>query len=520
MPLLNEIDRISKTEIDPEIRRKRAQMKLIVSSSLGQAWLINHPECRVKDAPHSVFFTQLNDSPELTTASQKFFSDWSANYLGYDEIGTQSFMPSVLPGGQDMDELALLAIDSLFRDGPNRQIETALLGETNPSAKASSREERAARRAQPATKTSASKSPSKRDDRVTNRKQRTNSAAQVEAFDQPEDECERTGKHPVHVISITTPPKSIKLWPELQNPDDVPSGMELLPPEKYKTGWPKDLIVLTDKRGIPRILVPECQRIALIQTEHETMLHVKGNRVNHELSRTYYWPNMTDDIKAICSACTSCKEAEVRRQHLNATFRQAEQDQIPLPRQAYGIDFYGHAKGEILVAIDLCTREALLWFLPNRKQENVARALLTGLIFQKGVPLMFRNDEAAELVEGTVAAMNSYLRIEQITTGGHNPRSNGVVERFMQHLTACLTKCDDSQYSNMRDYLPAIAFAHNTAFNSSINCTPFEAGHGLRARTITEARANPRLQIMAEGGMDIDDADKNWEKSLSQKFAN
>ena len=43
----------------------------------------------------------------------------------------------------------------------------------------------------------------------------------MEAFDQPEDECERTGKHSVHVISITTPPKSIKLWPELQNPDDV-----------------------------------------------------------------------------------------------------------------------------------------------------------------------------------------------------------------------------------------------------------------------------------------------------------
>ena len=194
--------------------------------------------------------------------------------------------------------------------------------------------------------------------------------------------------------------------------------MELLPPEKYKTGWPKDLIVLTDKRGTPRILVPECQRIALIQTEHETMLHVKGHRVNHELSRSYYWPRMTDDIKAICSACTSCKEAEVRRQHLSAVFRQAEQDEIPLPRQAYGIDFYGHAKGEILVAVDLCTREATLWFLPNRKQDNVARALLTGLIFQKGVPLMFRNDEAAELVEGTVAAMNSYLRIQQITTGG------------------------------------------------------------------------------------------------------
>ena len=526
LPLLNEIDRISKTEIDQEVRKKRLQMKLIVSSSLGQAWLINHPECLVKNTAHSVFFTQLADSLELNTASQKIFSDWSANYLGYDEVGTQSFLPSILPGGQDMDEIALLAIDSLFRDGATRTNETALMGEATPS----TRSERAARRAQP--RTSSSKSPKRalhkpaqtiaptptsRDARATKRKQQTISASNEDAYDHPDEECNRTEKHPVHVISTALPPKNITFWPELQNPDDVSSGMELLPPEKYKPGWPPDLIVLADKRGWSRILVPECQRMALIQTEHETMLHVKGNRVNHELSRSYYWPNMTEEIKSVCAACTICQKAEVRRQNLAAAFQQAELDDIPLPRQAYGIDLYGHAKGEILVAIDLCTREALLWFLPNRRQENIARALLTGLIFQKGVPLIFRNDEATELVAGTVAAMNTYLKIQQVTTGGHNPRSNAVVERFMQHLTACLTKCDDSQYGNMRDYLPAIAFAHNTAFSSAINCTPFEAGHGLRARTITEARASPRLQITADGGMDIDDADKTWEKSLFPK---
>ena len=166
-----------------------------------------------------------------------------------------------------------------------------------------------------------------------------------------------------------------------------------------------------------------------------------------------------------------------------------------MPRQAYGIDFYGHANGEILVAIDLCTREVSLWFLQDRKQDKVAKSLLSGLIFQKGVPLLLRNDEAREFVQGVVHSMNQYLGIKQITTGGYNPRSNAMVERFMQHLTACLTKCDDSQYKNIKDYLPAIAFAHNTAFNSAINCSPFEAGHGLRARTITEARASPRLQI-------------------------
>ncbi len=113
--------------------------------------------------------------------------------------------------------------------------------------------------------------------------------------------------------------------------------------------------------------------------------------------------------------------------------------------------------------------------------------------------------------------MNQYLGIQQITTGSHNPRFDAVVEQFMQHLNACLSKCDDSQYKNMRDYLPAIAFAHNTAFNSAINCTPFEAGHGLRARTITEARANPRLQITAEEGTDIQEPYNTWEASIFPK---
>jgi hypothetical protein len=89
---------------------------------------------------------------------------------------------------------------------------------------------------------------------------------------------------------------------------------------------------------------------------------------------------------------------------------------MPLPRQAYGIDFYGHEKGEILVAVDLCTREVSLWFLPNCKQENVARALLTELILQKGVPLIFRNDEASEFVKGVVASMNRYLKSQPLLT--------------------------------------------------------------------------------------------------------
>jgi hypothetical protein len=55
------------------------------------------------------------------------------------------------------------------------------------------------------------------------------------------------------------------------------------------------------------------------------------------------------------------------------------------------------------------------------------------------------------------------------------------------------------EYNNLKDYLLCIAFAHNCTYSSVIECTPFEAGHGLRARTVAEARmAIPKLQLLEE----------------------
>jgi hypothetical protein len=73
-------------------------------------------------------------------------------------------------------------------------------------------------------------------------------------------------------------------------------------------------------------------------------MHVDGTRVHHELSRKFYWPNMIKEIKDICKACNSCQTAKVRRQHLSAAFEQAEKEDLPLPRQAYGIDFYHYTE--------------------------------------------------------------------------------------------------------------------------------------------------------------------------------
>ncbi len=126
-------------------------------------------------------------------------------------------------------------------------------------------------------------------------------------------QCIRTATHPLHVISTSRPHDPIETWPDKQLLEDIPKGMTKIPQENLKQGLPKSLIVLKDEKGRERMLVSRCQRIRLVTTEHETMLHVEGARVYYELARKYIWPNMVREIKIICKACETCEKGKVRR---------------------------------------------------------------------------------------------------------------------------------------------------------------------------------------------------------------
>jgi hypothetical protein len=65
---------------------------------------------------------------------------------------------------------------------------------------------------------------------------------------------------------------------------------------------------------------------------------------------------MNDLIKRIVMSCHDCQDSRMRLQKLSLKFAEVDANQLPLLRPKYGIDFHGHAKGEILVAIDLLTR--------------------------------------------------------------------------------------------------------------------------------------------------------------------
>jgi transposase InsO family protein len=209
---------------------------------------------------------------------------------------------------------------------------------------------------------------------------------------------------------------------------------------------------------------------------------------------------MDSTIEAVCTACTKCIRANRRRRKLNLDFNPASQKELLLPRQSYGIDFYGVHDGEISVMVDLFSRETMLEFLPNRKMERVCQAIMKRIIFARGVPDEIRSDNAPELMQGIVRQVCQYLDITQIVTGGHNPRGNAICERVNQTIGAMILKLSDLDYKDLKDFLPSFEFMINTTLSSATKCTPFEIAHGLPARTIAQARTE--AQRVGRGATD------------------
>ncbi len=58
-------------------------------------------------------------------------------------------------------------------------------------------------------------------------------------------------------------------------------------------------------------------------------------------------------------------KGKMRREKIKSEFNAHGPQAKAGPRQHYGMDFYGLIKGEILVIVDLFTRETILQWLPK-----------------------------------------------------------------------------------------------------------------------------------------------------------
>jgi hypothetical protein len=242
-------------------------MKLIISTSLRQAWLIKHPSCRLDISTHSVFFTETSKCEELQLASNVIFSSWYAENLTLTHDATFS---SETLSYNDVHQLVVSAIDRLMTGGRNQE-HNAFADLTPRELRAQKRNSKRQRTVDQSERLDADTAiPSDQsmgrsqlsDDETNSTFDRTPFSVEEVTSDSPtatptpENECQRTLRHPLHTISTSAPTLPIERWSALQDPEDVPPNMVQVPKEEIKTGMPSDFIILRDKNGRQRIWFP------------------------------------------------------------------------------------------------------------------------------------------------------------------------------------------------------------------------------------------------------------------------
>ena len=216
LSLLNEIDRTGKTSIDEAVRQKRLSMKLVIATSLGQGWLINHPECKVDNSTHAVFFTTCSTNEQLHSKGTEAFHSWM------ESTSSVNTTPKTLHGESDLDTLCLQSIHELMKDRASRK-------------KLSPRDVRALKRAKTSDGRDEANVPNLETETVT-----TVLPPSPESIDST---CTRTRSQSMHVISTAIPPDPLDTWPAKQDENDIKKKVRLLP-DQIKKEYPKKTKVL------------------------------------------------------------------------------------------------------------------------------------------------------------------------------------------------------------------------------------------------------------------------------------
>ena len=256
----------------------------------------------------------------------------------------------------------------------------------------------------------------------------------------------------------------------------------------------------------PCTIVPEALQRPLIEWEHHHMCHLSAGKLHNMLKKKFFFLNMYTMCKEVVKDCALCNLLKARMRHAHQHFRAKLFCQ---PRTSYGADYYSvkqnkHGYNNILGIIDLSTGHLTLKAVKGRNAHNTAHTLLYEIIVRKGVPLRFHSDAAREFLSTAMGTLQTMLGMQKSDTLAHNPKSNAKIERVWQFVGRCLRSMPPNQYAQFHLYMAIIAHVWNCTPDVDTKISPFEAEHGMPARSIAESLTeNPPPEGLPAGVDDL-----------------
>ena len=249
--------------------------------------------------------------------------------------------------------------------------------------------------------------------------------------------------------------------------------------------------------------------------------HFATDIMFEKIRKSYYWPQMYENIKEYVQACDSC-------QRRGKPKRQTTLHPIPVYEPFYqiGIDFVGplprtaRGKQYIIVAIDYLTKWPEARAVSEATAQKTAEFVYEQIICQHGCPKIILSDQGTHFNNNMVDKLLGKFKVNHLLSTPYHPQTNGLVERFNKTLCESLAKL--ALRTNDWDlFIAPTLFAYRTSKNATIKIEPFFLVYGRDARlpvdqqnitsdNVTPETLNDRLIRL------IDDVPQIREKARSQ----
>lgn len=226
-----------------------------------------------------------------------------------------------------------------------------------------------------------------------------------------------------------------------------------------------------------RIVPPPSERPALVKRVHEQYGHFGVTRTVNLLQLSYWWRSMWPDVAAIVRNCSVCD-----REKAGFNIRPATLNPLAIrgPGYRWHVDLAGPLPESVdgylyvMICIEAFTKWVEIIPLRDKLAATTWHAFLTHVLARFGACAEVVTDQGTEF-EGEFDEGLVSLAVDHRRTSRNHPQADGLAERCVQTIKACIRRCAEKDITAWPLALPWIAMGYRFSPQASLRVSPYYA---------------------------------------------
>ena len=236
-----------------------------------------------------------------------------------------------------------------------------------------------------------------------------------------------------------------------------------------------------------RLCVPKDKtlRTTILQEAHDSQTagHFSIDKTYENVTKDFYWPKMSNDIKRYVSTCDSCQRNKASNQQTAGLLQTLD---TPTRRwEQITMDFITHlpvtknGNDSIVVFVDRLSKRAHFRALHSTATApEIAKLFFTTIFVNHGLLTTIISDRDAKFTSRFWKALFKLTDTRLAMSTAYHPQTDGQTERLNRTLEEMLRAYVGYKQDNWDEYLTMAEFAYNNAKQMSSGFTPFELDCG------------------------------------------